>query len=1192
MKKKNLFAALGLVSMGLTSVQAQVAKLGFEDGDEMYHHKDSAAFASFYGDHINLDKADQWDEKYTTDVHAGQYALRAFNCDTVQGQTWLRGFKMRNLNIEPETSYRVSFWIKANPTYVYTNPADNSTKEDSTQVKASLSIGRENFEAPFLSPSGKEYWYNYYGKMTGEWRRFSFVSYFPTMEVMNQYLSKYNGNIKDIIINDPNDPSKNDTIWYAKDETSFPNEYFLTLNMYNPGEYLLDDILIEKATMAGCTYNYNTIRVDLGYPTNIDSLAQADINTPGTICLPNEWAQVTQNGEPLEILGVEGKSDGYLYIFTVNDIEDAEGISVKFTPGADCPIEYNTDKRPSLSTEKMTVLPFEGEAIYLDEGIETLPSAWEAPKFEKSIPANDSYELTAADVKTIQFVYNKPLSVEYVTARLAKVAGDEVVEFIKDGFTLSEDGCTLNVPISTTLADGYYKLEVTDVENEHGQVAENQTIMFEVGEDKDTTIPEVVHDWNQEFATTANGTFPVGWRSNDNGTIHEYGLTDKGEVINYNWGGNTGGGGCRMMTGYTGDVNGGMIYWRATGGGLGTLTFGEQVKDKMGGDGSIPDDLDPAIALKLEAKRHQITFKCAAWKYFDDGSAPKFNFSLEDLNGVVIAHFDNVEAKPNVNGQQNVAVNGVTVCTTAFNVPEAGYYVLKFYCQSEGGFHEFVMGGATLRTMPSNAAYGKLLIKEATDSAQVVLTAVEDVVYDGETKTALQNAVNEALAKKFTNLADVDAVCADIYAQCGKMIARQTNLDNYYTNFDNAKTAIDGMTGTKYEGLPIYSEILPTIEKYTDVAPESLSDEELADVVAIVTNPEITGAKSTADVLSKRIYYGTKTAAKLGCTNQALIDECNNALTDDDALAAAINNELKLDLYKFLGEGNTITAEMQDSVISETEYEEDGVTFKTTAKGIDMTSFIKNPNIYTFDQTNDVEFGDDKTPGWNLVAGATGYSDAANMANQGTNVGKLAVEKRFEIWKGEYEVNQVIKGLPVGYYTVYMRTRNAIGANGINDVTGLPDRFLYAKVNEGDTLFTAYPEKNQYYQGLPTAVYNVKIEEGDSLTMGVRQLYTSGKNTEIQSDSQGNDSIADKGNWETTTYVHDPRLYFVAPLEGYDYKQAYITDVTDAPAAALPVKKEIFTLDGRKLNAYVRGINIVKTTFENGKVVTKKVLVK
>ena len=47
MRKKNFLMLLGLAGLGLTAQAQVIATLGFEDGDQFYHHKDSAQFADF-----------------------------------------------------------------------------------------------------------------------------------------------------------------------------------------------------------------------------------------------------------------------------------------------------------------------------------------------------------------------------------------------------------------------------------------------------------------------------------------------------------------------------------------------------------------------------------------------------------------------------------------------------------------------------------------------------------------------------------------------------------------------------------------------------------------------------------------------------------------------------------------------------------------------------------------------------------------------------------------------------------------------------------------------------------------------------------------------------------------------------------------------------------------------------------------
>ena len=96
MRKKNFLMLLGLAGFGLTAQAQVIATLGFEDGDQFYHHKDSTQFADFYGDHINLQPGDVWNEK-CEESYSGKYALEANNSNTVQGSQWFRGLKLRYL---------------------------------------------------------------------------------------------------------------------------------------------------------------------------------------------------------------------------------------------------------------------------------------------------------------------------------------------------------------------------------------------------------------------------------------------------------------------------------------------------------------------------------------------------------------------------------------------------------------------------------------------------------------------------------------------------------------------------------------------------------------------------------------------------------------------------------------------------------------------------------------------------------------------------------------------------------------------------------------------------------------------------------------------------------------------------------------------------------------------------------------
>lgn len=1193
MKKRNFMTLLGLAGLGLAAQAQVVATLGFEEGDAQFTNPDSTQFDNFFADHINLYAGDVWNEK-CEDAHSGQYALEAANGDAAKGNTWDRGLKLRGLKLEPETSYRVSFYVKASETFPW-KAEDGTETNEPTAIKSSLSVGKENLEAPFMSQGGTQYYYNYTEGMTGDWRRISFVSYFSGWDVQNQFFDQFDDNIYEIKVNDPNDVTKNDTVYWKEiyGLEKFPEEFFLTINMYNPGTYYLDDIKIEKATMAGCTYNYDFIKVDLGYPTNIDDLAKASTDPAGIYLLPNSCVKVMSGDQELPVMSVEGKQDGYLYIFIKSEDPsnpfdfssiNADEVRVSFTPPADCPIVYNTDQRPSMDVEsEMTVLPFESEAIYLDGSLDEYPYTWAEPKFVSSVPENGSFELDAATLDQIMVTYDREVDLSTASATLK--SNGVIVSDLTPDMTLSDDQCSILVPVSG-LEDGEYELVLNGVANALSGVAtiEDQTVKFAVGKDNDTSTTEVVYD-APDFATAANGTFPKGWVSNDGATIHQYGVTESGEVWNYNWGGNVGGGGCRMMTGYSGDFNNGGLYWRSVDGKLGTLTYGEQVKDYIQPDGSLDPEMDPDVALKLEARKHQVSFRMAAWKAFDDGSLPTFDFTLEDLEGNVVARFDGVEAKPNVNGAQDIKITGSTLATAEFTVPKEGYYMLKFSCQSQGGFHEFLLGDVNLITKPSDAAYYKRLLGEALDSANVVLANAADAVYDGDTKTALTNEVKMANETHFTSPSVVNGVIDNLYALAGALEARIKNIDQYGVAVLDAQNAMANLVGTKYVMADMYVESEALVNEYKDVNPSTLSDEVLIDVTPKLVNAAalIANTKGCVDALAYRTVKAAETARTLGAEPESAIVDGENAVDDNDDLVGLLNYANRQTIYKILGETGTIADELKTTIQSETEVDETTQDYKVLISGVEFTSFIKNPHFYTFMTARDT-IDNENTPGWTADGNitvrdgvGTYFADAAHPV----------VNSMVNAYKNQYSIYQSISGLPVGVYDIHFRTRTAPGKIGVNDETGRPDMFIWVSTTEGDTLYTAFAESDMKWDigwgGQPTIIKNVKIEENTVLTIGAKESYTSGKNV--------NESGEDAGPWDTNTYVDDARLFMVAPLEGFDYAKAYADNIDDVKVAEA-VSYEYYTVDGMKLERPMKGVNLVKIHRADGTTDVKKVIVK
>lgn len=1197
MKKFNLLIAAGL--MGAVSVQAQttIAKLGFEPGDEKFT-TDMALTPGLgtFGDWVNVKDGDSWTEQNKDDVKSGEYALLADNGETA-GQTWDRGFKIGNLPIKENTPYRISFWIKAEPSYI------DESGEKNTALTAWLSQGIENYDKSFCSPSGANYGVQMTSGLTGEWQHISFVSYYTNADVLNNVIASQDW-VGNAVF--PEEFGGDGTQTYAQYYGGkLPEKYFVIVNMYSPTSYVLDDILVEEGvTFNEATFANDVIKLDFGYPTNIAALANAE---GGSFSLPTSCVTVTANGTAVPVEFVEGKSDGYLYIF-LNEtyLKASDDVQVSFAPAADCSIVYHTDRRPSSNVEgDMAVLGFTNEKAYAVDDIDALPSSWSPAKMVSSVPENDSFEIDGATFNNISVTYDKEVSLDYASATLVR---NGVETDLTDGMTLSEDQKTVNVAVSN-LADGEYTLIISGVTNIQGvPCTTDQEITFAVGQDSDDSKSESVYSTNETFAVTANGTFPVGWVANDNGTIHQYGVTEAGDVWNYNWGGNIGGGGTRAMTGYSGDLNGAAIYWRSMDGAnqLGTLTYGEQVKDYVLADGTIDSEMPEGIALHLDARKYQITIRMCAWKNLNGNTdavnadnAPLYSFTLEDLAGNIYARFDDVPAMPNVNGAQDVAVNNVTRSQTDFTVDKAGYYMLKFTTTQPNG--EYLLGGVDLITMPSKAAYYRQLLAEAVEKAEVALESAKSEEYDGETKTALTAAINNAKTGHFTSPSEINALIAELGVLGEKMAARVQNIDDFSIALIEASVAYEGLEG-KYLNAEIAVSAKAIIDQYGNTNPSNLSDAELAEVTPklVTASKQLANVQAVVDVLTWGAFKAASTATNLGVDGSAGY----SAVTDDRNLVASINAASTVELYKKIAANEDLAPYKEkvysnfnqnpDSEDGDPNYDDNGYPLIIT--GINFTGLIHNPKFYTYSTNSGANLADNTIVGWNcnqLEGGALHFSgEAPTEAMPVSNV-------MLNAYGGgcEYEFYQTIENAPVGVYDVYFQTRTAANTytnadgesiyepyNAQNDETGIWDKYIFAQAGDEDPIMVPFAAGGSFGVTLSTVIPNVTVKEGQTLTIGIVEHYTSGKATK-------NGEPLDF--WDTNTFANDARLFFVAPLEGYDYAKAAadletgIESVGSDNAETAKVAG-IYNVNGAKVNVLQKGLNIVK--YSNG--VVRKVLVK
>ena len=573
MKKNYLLIVAGLLCAVTMQAQKVVASLGFEDSEKEGAFKTEYAVTpelGLYGDWVNYKDTDEWTEKCNTEAHTGEYCFMAANAGEV-GQTWDRGFKM-TFPMKLETPYRVSFWMKADPTYASTD-ADGNRTEVETKLTSWLSKGMENYDKSILS-----YGLNQVTGFTGDWQHMSFVVFNPTAEAMDATIPSWQGTGVY-----PERFGGAGETYREHFDAKLPEIYFFIANMFCPSTYYLDDIVIEEGTtVREVTHSDEQIKVDFGYATNIATLAKAN---KGTVSFNKESVKVTVDDEEVEVVYVEGKEDGFLYILVNTGMYDDSKVLVSFEGDDD--LLYSSSDRPSSDTAgNVKVFGFQNEIAYYDEDVYTVFAAWGKPTVKSSVPVDKSFNLKSEDVKEIAVTFVSPVNNKNAKAVLIK---DSKKTDLTAEMTLSADGKTITVPVSN-LEDGAYTFVIDGLKNENDEYADEPAeITFEIGEPIGNADEEIAYV--SDYGNYDASTLPIGYSGTSDNSDRE---STAAEPL-------TGLAGAPRMMGTPDNSNHG-IYWGARGGSTGILSFGKyaalSASGETLGDGITPEEQAQIIALK------------------------------------------------------------------------------------------------------------------------------------------------------------------------------------------------------------------------------------------------------------------------------------------------------------------------------------------------------------------------------------------------------------------------------------------------------------------------------------------------------------------------------------------------------------------------------------------------------------------
>ena len=1198
MKKNYLLIAIGLLCAVTMQAQKKViASLGFEDGDAIYRtpyaltpledrpswwgedntNLNGKDLGFIHGDWVNYKAGDEWNEKCTDDPHGeSDYCFVAKNHGSKMN-AWDRGFKIGLEGVKEETPYRVSFWAKIDPEDENGDPTVLTSWFSQGVEELDKSIPNYGIQASKELLSDKEV------KFTGEWQHIVYQVFVCKKEVIDAtYNSSYQGN--KIF---PFEGGNGKTYWEFFGE-HFPDMYFFIANMFSPATYYLDDILVEEnVTVKEVTHSQDVIKVDFGYPTNMATLAKG---SDGTYMFDETTVKVTVDDLEVPVVSVEGKQDGYLYIFVDAFMYDDSDVKVTFTGSDD--LEYSAATRPSADIEgKVAVFGFEDEVAYWEEEIDVESALWGKPTIQSSIPMDDSFNLKAEDVKEISLTFRSEIEKKEASAVLKK--GDEkVAEFAAADLNLSENGKTITVAIPN-LTDGDYTFAVTGLKN--NGVAGDVEITFGVGAPQGVAEMEYAHKSDWSVVSTPN--IPYGYSGFSDGREEELFSTVASPA--------SGDGTAPRLMGTTNDANQG-IYWCARNGSKATLAFGKYAA--VSGNGTtVADDVDPEVdALWLDAGTYFINFVMFEWQR----DPTSYKMSIYCADGTPLETWDEPAPAITLQGITD-EVSKKPSTEHEFTVETPGYYYVEFE-QNDKGWQAWLLNSLQIYKKPSTGAYYTQKLKKAIEEAETAVSDLEEK-YDGAAKETLAGVIKKAKEGTFTNPKAVNDMVKELTDAGLKLEARKTNYDNFVTNYEDAKEKYAGLE-SKYKKSELGQDDLKkaeaVIKKYDGVDPKSLSDEELITAANDVKNvPSILDqAKTMVDILTFRAMQAANLGDKL-LIDEGMINALKGASTDDAELVDKSNKVTTLALYEFIDGGVDLSefaaepyksSSIDDEGWDETNPDDpshDAEGHIVYYSGIDMTGYIKNPNFYTTNtDASVVDF-----PGWTLEGleyntkdedgnptTATGSAKMNKAATEANPVVTAMLNAYGE--SAEYKFYQVIEGLPAGEYIFYIGSRTANKNNSVDGETGIFnaqntegvwDKYIFAQVDDEAPLMAPFAHGGSVDQVLPSSVYKVKIKDGQKLTIGAVENYTSGKASGHDVDPDTGDYVA-ADFWATNTYVQNAKLFYYAPLEGYDYKKAaeaiaadIATEIESVDAASAQNDGVIYNVSGQQVDENYKGIVII-----------------
>lgn len=490
--------------------------------------------------------------KYTTGEIDSRYTSH-YTASTHSIGKYRRNLYVRGLDIEDESSYRLTFYIKAKKLNTW-----------GPLFYADLMRGYHHQRAPFSMgyKSGKDFSYTMDAFNDDSWQK---------VTIMNYYINDHEADAYPIYKGDYN--WTDDWTWRPSDEQlaaigktlpegevlnyiKQPDKFFIRFSFATDSiEYSLDNITLTKSWIAGCEYYKDKLRVDFGYDTNLKDLAKAAKakTNIAAVEIPDEdgkyfevWClkkgcdpDDPESWEDMPIRSAEYHDDGYMYMFTdfytvggeefPFEFEDYDQVLVTFHNPQDNPemtLKYNGSLYPKALDEEWVaagkIVPdFYNEIAtpnpYVFNGIHSMSVL---PPVLQEMPYEDgSFGLDPVD--QFEFKFSRKVLLdgegEASTKVIAYVGNNVWIPSYKDG---DDKTLVITKPNNLPALKGDVEIHIIQIMGVGPtELGDEVLLHYHFGEfSKTVSATQIISDWRSEGNGVLTGYNPSSTYAHDGNT--------------------------------------------------------------------------------------------------------------------------------------------------------------------------------------------------------------------------------------------------------------------------------------------------------------------------------------------------------------------------------------------------------------------------------------------------------------------------------------------------------------------------------------------------------------------------------------------------------------------------------------------------------------------------------------------------